>query len=103
MDLRNLSFINFINASIIYLFIGSVEHRAQVAVYCLLMRERHKVSVNSGLLYYIKTNHMQQVPIPEQEKRAIIIKRNEIARRLTLEKEIQILPGLFLSVTVLLK
>eukprot|EP00111_Clytia_hemisphaerica_P000398 TCONS_00001102-protein len=74
--------------------LGSVEHRAQVTVYCLLMSERHHQPIDSGLLYYFKTNHLQQVPMPEQEKRAILIKRNDIARRLTLEREEQQLPAL---------
>ena len=84
---------NLVVACFCCYFPGSVEHRAQVAVYCLLMSERYKVPINSGLLYYFKTNHLQEIPIPEQEKRAIIIKRNDIARNLTLEKEKQSLPG----------
>lgn len=72
---------------------GSVEHRAQVAVYCILMSERYDIAVESGLLYYLKTNHMQKVPLPVQEKRSLLIKRNEMARRLTLEKKPAGLPG----------
>lgn len=76
-----------------FYFSGSVEHRAQVTVYCLLMGEKYQQLVDNGLLYYFKTNHMQQIPMPPQEKRAIIIKRNDIAQKLTLEKEKQSLPG----------
>lgn len=74
--------------------LGSIEHRAQVAVYTLLMSDRYKQHIDAGLLCYIKSNHMQGVPRPEQEKRAILIKRNEIARKLTLEKNDFALPGL---------
>ena len=68
-------------------FPGSIEHRAQVAIYTLMMSERHGVPIDSGLLFYLKTGHMESIPVPEQEKRAILIKRNEIARQLTLERE----------------
>ena len=70
-----------------------MEHRAQVAVYTLLMNEKYKLPVEAGLLYYIKTNHMQGVSVPQQERRALIMKRNAIARNMTLERQSLILPG----------
>lgn len=57
------------------------------------MSDRYKQHIDAGLLCYIKSNHMQGVSRPEQEKRAILIKRNEIARKLTLEKNDFALPG----------
>ena len=78
--------------SIFFPYLGSVEHRAQVTVYCLLMGEKYQQPIDNGLLYYFKTNHMQQIPMPAQEKRAIMIKRNDIAHKLTMEKEKQALP-----------
>lgn len=74
--------------------LGSIDHRAQVAVYTLLMSERYKRPVDAGLLLYGKANHMIGVPRPEQEKRSILIKRNEIARNLSLEKRQLTLPPL---------
>ena len=77
-----------------FFVLGSVEHRAQVAVYCLLMSERYNVPIDSGLLYYIKTNHMKNIPLPIQERRGLLIKGNEIARKLTLERRPDSLPGI---------
>ena len=70
-----------------------MEHRAQVAVYGIMMSEKYRDLISTGLLYYIKANHMQGIPVPDQEKRAIIIKRNELARNLTMEYKNKRLPS----------
>ena len=77
----------------LFYYLGSVEHRAQVAVYAIMMSEKYRDLISTGLLYYIKANHMQGVPVPDQEKRAIIIKRNELARNLTMEYKNKHLPS----------
>ncbi|CAH3161793.1 unnamed protein product [Porites lobata] len=66
--------------------LGSVEHRAQVILYTLLMSDRYSHSVDAGLLYYMKTAHMLGVPGFLYEKRALVMKRNEVARYLTLNR-----------------
>jgi len=73
---------------------GSIEHRAQLAVYAIMMSSKYHQDIASGLLYYIKSNHMQGVPMPAHERRAITIKRNEIAKKITLETDNFTLPGL---------
>jgi DNA replication ATP-dependent helicase Dna2 len=59
--------------------LGSVEHRAQVILYSLMLSDRHDIDVPSGLLLYLKTGHMTGVPSPLNEQRALIMKRNEVA------------------------
>lgn len=66
--------------------LGSIEHRAQVILYTLLMSDRYSQAVDSGLLFYMKTAHMLSVPGFLHEKRALIMKRNEVARYLTLNR-----------------
>ena len=65
---------------------GSIEHRAQVILYTLLMSDRYSQAVDAGLLFYMKSAHMLSVPGFLHEKRALIMKRNEIARYLTLNR-----------------
>ena len=48
---------------------GTVEHRAQVILYALMMEERYKEEVPGGLLHYLRDGHMQGVPAFPQEKR----------------------------------
>ena len=65
---------------------GSIEHRAQVILYTLLMSDRYSQAVDAGLLFYMKSAHMLSVPGFLHEKRALIMKRNEVARYLTLNR-----------------
>ena len=48
---------------------GSVEHRAQVILYALMMEERYGAEVPGGLLHYLREGIMQGVPAFPQEKR----------------------------------
>ena len=66
---------------------GSIEHRAQVILYTLMMSEKYNSDIEAGLLYYMRTGHLQGVPATEREKRSLIIKRNEIARFLSIENQ----------------
>ena len=59
--------------------LGSVDHRAQVILYTMMLEERYKDSVDSGILYYIKGKQTIGVPSSAVERRALIMKRNEIA------------------------
>ena len=65
---------------------GSIEHRAQVILYTLLMSDRYSQAIDAGLLFYMKAAHMLSVPGFLHEKRALIMKRNEVARYLTLNR-----------------
>ena len=60
--------------------LGSVEHRAQVILYTLLMMDRYPQTMDTGLLVYLKTGHMLGVPAYLHEKRALVLKRNEMTR-----------------------
>ena len=64
---------------------GSIEHRAQVILYTLMMSEKYGKPVDAGLLYFMKTGHLQGIPAAQNEKRALIMLRNEIARYLSME------------------
>ena len=82
-------------SSLFPLLSGSVEHRAQVILYTLLMSDRCREPVDSGLLFYMKSSHMLGVPAFLHEKRALIMKRNEVARYLALDKATgtRVMPG----------
>ena len=81
------------------LTVGSIEHRAQVILYTLLMSDRYTQAVDAGLLFYLKSSHMISVPSFLHEKRALIMKRNEVARYLTLNRAgtTGVMPGEFIS------
>ena len=66
---------------------GSVQHRAQVTLYAMMMSEKYDCDVEAGLLYYMRTGHLQSVGAPQNEKRALILKRNQIARFLSMENQ----------------
>ena len=66
---------------------GSVQHRAQVTLYSMMMSEKYDRDIEAGLLYYMRTGHLQSVGAPQREKRALILKRNEIARFLSTENQ----------------
>ena len=55
-------------------------------LYTLLMSDRYSQAVDAGLLFYMKSAHMLSVPGFLHEKRALIMKRNEVARYLTLNR-----------------
>ena len=58
---------------------SSISHRAQTALYTLLLADRYDVNVNSGLLYYMETSSMTRIPAMRNEIRHMIIQRNELA------------------------
>ncbi|XP_044761350.1 DNA replication ATP-dependent helicase/nuclease DNA2 isoform X2 [Coccinella septempunctata] len=56
----------------------SLEHKGQVLLYIMMMNKLgYKVS--SGLLLYLKDGIMKEIPMSENEKRDIMILRNELA------------------------
>jgi len=63
--------------------LGSIEHRAQVILYALMMSEKYDSDIEAGLLYYMRTGHLQGVEASRKEKRSLILSRNQIARFLS--------------------
>ena len=59
----------------------------------MLMSEKYSQNIDAGLLLYLKTKHLQGIPVPLHERRALIMKRNSIARRITLECDDLTMPG----------
>ena len=57
----------------------SEAHRAQTALYTLLLQDRYDVNVMFGLLYYIETSKVFSIPAIRNEIRHMIIQRNELA------------------------
>ena len=55
-------------------------------LYTLLMSDRYFQAIDAGLLFYMKAAHMLSVPSFLHERRALIMKRNEVARYLTLNR-----------------
>ena len=72
-----------------------MEHRAQVILYTLLMMDRYPNIMDTGLLVYLKSGHMLGVPAYVHEKRALMMKRNEMVRHLsyTGTRLLQNMPG----------
>ncbi|RMZ78750.1 hypothetical protein DV737_g3742, partial [Chaetothyriales sp. CBS 132003] len=54
-------------------------HRAQTALYTLLLSDRYDVNVTSGILYYMETSKTFRVESIRNEIRHMIIERNELA------------------------
>ncbi|TFK52072.1 Dna2-domain-containing protein [Heliocybe sulcata] len=59
--------------------VAGMEHRAQTMLYTLLMAERYKAEVPSGLLFYTHTEEVVRVPAARLELKGLILARNEIA------------------------
>ena len=54
-------------------------HRAQTALYTLLMTDRYDINVTSGVLYYLETSKTFRIEGVRNEIRHMIIQRNELA------------------------
>ncbi len=54
-------------------------HRAQTALYTLLLSDRYDVNVTCGVLYYLETSKTFRVQRVRNEIRHMIIERNELA------------------------
>lgn len=71
--------------------IAGIEHRAQTALYSLLLEDRYHnapssstntLTAQGGLLYYTQTNKVNYVAAGRNEIRGLIMTRNELARYL---------------------
>jgi DNA replication ATP-dependent helicase Dna2 len=54
-------------------------HRAQTALYTLLLSDRYDINVTCGVLYYLETSKSYRVESIRNEIRQMIIQRNELA------------------------
>ncbi|KAI9653542.1 MAG: Tripartite DNA replication factor [Bathelium mastoideum] len=54
-------------------------HRAQTALYTLLLSDRYDVNVMYGLLYYMEKSEVSRIPAIRHELRHMIMQRNELA------------------------
>jgi DNA replication ATP-dependent helicase Dna2 len=54
-------------------------HRAQTALYNLLLSDRYDVEVACGILYYMETSETIRIPTIRHELRHMVMQRNELA------------------------
>ncbi|KAI5296083.1 Tripartite DNA replication factor [Ascosphaera acerosa] len=57
----------------------SEAHRAQTAMYCLLLSDRYDIDVTFGILYYLETSATFRIRAVRQEVMHMIQQRNELA------------------------
>ncbi|KAM3079714.1 DNA replication endonuclease-helicase Dna2 [Clarireedia jacksonii] len=57
----------------------SPSHRAQTALYNLLLSDRYDVEIAYGILYYMETSETIRIPAIRQELLHMIMQRNELA------------------------
>jgi DNA replication ATP-dependent helicase Dna2 len=57
----------------------STAHRAQTALYNLLLSDRYDVQIACGILYYMETSETIRIPAIRHELRHMIMQRNELA------------------------
>ncbi|KAI5242265.1 hypothetical protein E4T43_04977 [Aureobasidium subglaciale] len=57
----------------------STSHRAQTALYTLLLSDRYDLDVIYGLLYYMENSSVTRIPAIRHELRHMIMQRNELA------------------------
>ena len=81
---------------------AEVEHRAQVALYSLLIAERYGQAPGEGLLYYMHTQQTQAVMMEAREMAGIMMRRNEHAASLKVAAAHQILPPLAQVIIIIL-
>ncbi|GLT73724.1 hypothetical protein SLA2020_455620 [Shorea laevis] len=71
---------------------SSVEHCAQVILYTLLMSERYLKPIDSGLLYYLQSDHTQGITVRRSDLVGLIMRRNELANDIVNASTTQQLP-----------
>ncbi|MCJ1383093.1 Tripartite DNA replication factor [Xylographa soralifera] len=54
-------------------------HKAQTALYTLLLSDRYDVHIAYGILYYMETSEISRIPAIRHELRHMIMQRNELA------------------------
>ncbi|XP_024044224.1 DNA replication ATP-dependent helicase/nuclease DNA2 isoform X3 [Citrus clementina] len=76
---------------------SSMEHRAQVILYTLLMSERYLKHIDSGLLYYLQSDQTQGVMVQRSDLVGLIMRRNEFANDIIKASTTQQLPPMLRS------
>ncbi|MCO5601360.1 hypothetical protein L7F22_055480 [Adiantum nelumboides] len=76
---------------------AALEHRAQVILYSLLMSDRYRESVDSGLLFYLQTNQTQGVTTQRGDLLGLVMRRNEHATNMLSASSTQQLPPMLQS------
>ncbi|GBE84118.1 hypothetical protein SCP_0600960 [Sparassis crispa] len=59
--------------------VAGMEHCMQTMLYTLLMAERYRTEVPSGLLYYTQSEEVVHVPATRNEVRALLVAQNDMA------------------------
>ncbi|KAL8946118.1 MAG: hypothetical protein Q9222_007441 [Ikaeria aurantiellina] len=54
-------------------------HKAQTALYTLLLSDRYDINVACGILYYMETSEISRVPAIRHELMHMVMQRNELA------------------------
>jgi DNA replication ATP-dependent helicase Dna2 len=72
---------------------ANAAHRAQTALYNLLLSDRYDIEIACGILYYMETSETIRIPSIRHELRHMIMQRNELACFVR-EKESQLPPML---------
>ncbi|KAI9794693.1 MAG: Tripartite DNA replication factor [Piccolia ochrophora] len=57
----------------------NASHRAQTALYTLLLSDRYDVEIAYGILYYLETSNVIRIPANRHELLQMIMQRNELA------------------------
>lgn len=57
----------------------SPAHRAQTALYTLLLSDRYDVAVEAGILYYLESSSISRIAPPIREVRQMVQQRNRLA------------------------
>ncbi|RVW22625.1 DNA replication ATP-dependent helicase/nuclease DNA2 [Vitis vinifera] len=76
---------------------SAMEHTAQVILYTLLMSERYLKPIDSGLLYYLNTDHTQGIAVKRSDLVGLIMRRNELAKDILKASMMQQLPPMLQS------
>ncbi|KAK4987635.1 DNA replication endonuclease-helicase Dna2 [Elasticomyces elasticus] len=58
---------------------SNASHRAQTALYTLLLSDRYDVDVAYGVLYYLETSATSRIPAVRNELQHMVMQRNELA------------------------
>ncbi|KAI9801004.1 MAG: hypothetical protein M1825_003538 [Sarcosagium campestre] len=57
----------------------SASHRAQTALYTLLLSDRYDIEIAYGILYYMETSEVIRVPAIRHELRQMVMQRNRLS------------------------
>ncbi|KAL8715291.1 MAG: hypothetical protein Q9220_001249, partial [cf. Caloplaca sp. 1 TL-2023] len=58
---------------------ANAAHKAQTALYTLLLSDRYDINVACGILYYMETSEISRIPAVRHELMHMIMQRNELA------------------------